>query len=30
MVVSVIVIQPLAVIWWSRFYLSIVKPAGDL
>ncbi|MEA1999493.1 MAG: hypothetical protein U9N61_09280 [Euryarchaeota archaeon] len=29
-VVSVIVIQPLAVIWWSRFYLSIVKPAGDL
>ncbi|RCV63244.1 hypothetical protein C5S53_14945 [Methanophagales archaeon] len=29
-VVSVIVIQPLIVIWWSRFYLSILKPAGDL
>ena len=29
-VVSVIVIQPLIVIWWSRFYRSIVKPAGDL
>jgi len=28
--VSVIVIQPLIVIWWSRFYLSIVKPAEDL
>jgi len=28
--VSVIVIQPLIVIWWSRLYLSIVKPAGDL
>jgi hypothetical protein len=29
-VVFVIVIQPLIVIWWSRFYLSTVKPAGDL
>ena len=29
-VVSVIVIQPLIVIWWSRLYLSMVKPAGDL
>jgi hypothetical protein len=29
-VVSVIVIQPLIVVWWSRLYLSMVKPAGDL
>jgi uncharacterized membrane protein len=25
-ILSVIVIQPLTVIWWSRLYLSIVKP----
>jgi len=30
LVISVIVIQPLIVIWWSRLYLSMVKPAGDL
>ncbi len=29
-VVSVIVIQPLIVIWWSRLYLSMVKPAENL
>ncbi|MFZ2070606.1 MAG: hypothetical protein WAV32_03170 [Halobacteriota archaeon] len=29
MVVSVIVIQPLTVIWWSRLYLSMTKPKTD-
>jgi hypothetical protein len=29
-ILSVIVIQPLTVIWWSRLYLSMVEPAEDL
>jgi hypothetical protein len=28
--VSIIVIQPLIVRWWSRLYLSMVKAVGDL
>ncbi len=27
MILSVIIIQPLTVIWWSRLYLSIVEPS---
>ncbi len=30
MILSVIVIQPLTVIWWSRLYLSMVEPAEEL
>ena len=29
-ILSVIVIEPLTVIWWSRLYLSMVEPAEDL
>jgi len=29
-ILSVIIIQPLTVIWWSRLYLSMVEPAEDL
>jgi uncharacterized membrane protein len=28
-ILSVIVIQPLTVIWWSRLYLSMVEPAEE-